>query len=87
LLGQLSITSSTRVRFGSAPFSFSSASCRRWYRPEIPAASSSTRRRALGLALISSAIWPCRTSAGECAPVEASANSICTSRARTSLAN
>ena len=39
----------------------------------MPAASSKTRRRALGLALISSEIWPCRTSAGECAPVEASA--------------
>ena len=32
----------------------------------MPAASSRMRRRVLGLALISSAIWPCRTSAGEC---------------------
>jgi hypothetical protein len=37
------------------------------------------------LALINSPIWPWRTSAGECEPVEASANSICTSRARTFL--
>ena len=50
----------------------------------MPAASSSTRRRALGRALISSLIWPWRTSAGDCAPVEASANSIATSRARAS---
>ena len=35
--------------------------------------------------MISSLICPCRTRAGEWAPVEASANSICTSRARTSL--
>ena len=51
----------------------------------MPAASSRIRRRLVGLALISSEIWPCRTKAGECAPVEASAKSICTSRARTSF--
>ena len=43
------------------------------------------RLRFCGLAAISSPICPCRTMAGECAPVEASANSNCTSRARTSL--
>ena len=43
------------------------------------------RRRALGFALINSLIWPCLTNAGEWAPVLASANNICTSRARTSL--
>ena len=43
------------------------------------------RRRLLGLAAINSEIWPCRTSAGEFAPVEASANRSCTSLARTVL--
>ena len=51
----------------------------------MPAASSKTLLRALGLALISSEIWPCRTNAGECAPVDASAKSIWTSFARESL--
>ncbi len=51
----------------------------------MPAASSRMRLRDFGLALINSAICPWRTKAGECAPVEASANNICTSRARTSL--
>ncbi len=37
-----------------------------------------------GLAPISSPIWPWRTMAGEREPEEASANNICTSRARTS---
>ena len=50
----------------------------------MPAASSRMRRRAFGRALISSAIWPWRTSAGEGAPVEASAKSMATSRARAS---
>ena len=49
-----------------------------------PPASSRISRRFCGLAAISSQIWPWRTSAGEFAPVEASANSSCTSRARTS---
>jgi hypothetical protein len=51
----------------------------------MPAASSKMRRRFSGLALINSLTWFCLTSAGELAPVEASANSNCTSRARTSL--
>ena len=51
----------------------------------MPAASSNIRRRFFGFAFISSEICPCRTNAGECAPVDASANNICTSRARTSL--
>ena len=51
---------------------------------KAPAASSRISRRFCGLAEISSEIWPWRTSAGELAPVEASANSSCTSRARTS---
>ena len=42
------------------------------------------RRRACGLAAMISPICPCRTRAGERAPEEASANSNCTSRARTS---
>ena len=67
------------------PFSRSSASWRREWRPEMPAASSRMSRRAWGLAAMISPIWPWRTSAGERAPVEASANRSCTSRARTSL--
>ena len=51
----------------------------------MPAASSKIRRRFVGFALINSAICPCLTNAGEWAPVEASANNICTSRALTSL--
>ena len=62
----------------------SSASWRREWRPEMPAASSRIRRRAWGLAAMSSAICPCRTKAGERAPVEASAKMSWTSRARTS---
>ena len=50
----------------------------------MPAASSRMRRRAFGRASISSAICPCRTSAGEADPVEASAKSMATSRARAS---
>ncbi len=54
--------------------------------PEIPAASSRYPPPRLGPRIDQFAeICPCRTNAGECAPVEASANSICTSRARTSL--
>ena len=52
----------------------------------MPAASSRMSRRAWGFAAMISPIWPWRTSAGERAPVEASANRSCTSRARTSLA-
>src|SRR3984957_11610054 len=73
------------MRLSSAPFSRSSASCRREWRPETPAASSRINRRAWGLAEMISPIWPWRTSEGERAPVEASANRSCTSRARTSL--
>ena len=51
----------------------------------MPAASSKIRRRFSGLALINSLTWFCLTKAGEFAPVEASANRSCTSRARTSL--
>ena len=43
------------------------------------------RRRDLGLALISSTIFPWPTNAGECDPVDASANNICASRARMSI--
>ena len=52
-------------------------------RPEIPAASSRTWRRSVGLALIRAATRPWLTSAGDCAPTAASANNVCTSRART----
>ena len=52
--------------------------------PETPAASSRINRRFCGRAAINSEIWPWRTRAGELAPVEASANKSCTSRARTS---
>ena len=51
----------------------------------MPAASSRINRRACGLALMISAICPCRTSEGEREPVDASANNSCTSLARTSL--
>ena len=78
-------TSSTRTRLSSAALRRSSASWRRACRPAMPAASSRMRRRDCGLALMISLIWPCRTRAGERAPVAASANRICTSRARTSL--
>ena len=75
--------SASLARFSSAAFSFSSASWRRAARPPMPAASSRMRRRFCGLAPISSLICPCLTSAGELAPVDASANSSCTSFART----
>ena len=42
------------------------------------------RLRWSGLALTISPIWPCRTSAGDRAPVAASSNKIFTSRARAS---
>ena len=77
-------TSSSRSRLASAALSRRSASWRRVCRPETPAASSRMRRRFDGLAAISSEICPWRTRAGELAPVEASANRSCTSRARTS---
>ena len=47
--------------------------------------SAQTLDKISGLVAINSPIWPCRTRAGEWAPVEASANKSCTSRARTSL--
>ena len=75
-------TSSRRIRLSSAAFNRNSASWRRECRPETPAASSRISRRACGLAAMISPIWPCRTIEGERAPVEASANSNCTSRAR-----
>ena len=67
------------------PLRRSSASWRRPCRPAMPAASSMMRRRSCGLELMISLIWPWRTSAWLRAPVAASANSSCTSRARTSL--
>ena len=78
-------TSSSRSRFCSAARSLSSASWRRLCRPEMPAASSSSARRACGLAWISSPMRPCPTIEGERAPVDWSANSSCTSLARASL--
>ena len=75
--------SASLARFSSAALSFSSASWRRAARPPMPAASSRMRRRFCGFAPISSLIWPCLTSAGELAPVDASAKSSCTSLART----
>ena len=50
----------------------------------MPAASSSRNRRSTGLAEMTALILPWLTSAGECAPVAASANSNETSFARTS---
>ena len=73
-----------QTRLSSAALRRSSASCRRAWRPAMPAASSRMRRRACGFAAISSAIWPWRTRAGERGPVAASANRSCTSRSRTS---
>ena len=63
-------TSSSRSRLCSAALSRSSASWRRECRPEMPAASSSSARRACGLAWISSPIRPCPTIEGERAPVD-----------------
>jgi hypothetical protein len=54
------------------------------WRPEIPAASSSSRRRSVGLAAMIDPTLPWLTKAGECAPVAASAKSSDTSLARTS---
>src|SRR5215203_5704626 len=51
----------------------------------MPAASSSRSRRSVGLAEMIEPTLPWLTSAGECAPVAASANSSETSLARTSL--
>ena len=50
----------------------------------MPAASSSISRRSVGLAAMTALILPWLTSAGEWAPVAASANSKATSLARTS---
>ena len=51
----------------------------------MPAASSNRARRAWGFAEINSPIRPCPIIEGERAPVDTSANSSCTSLARTSL--
>ena len=77
--------SSARARLASAARSFSSASCRRACRPVMPAASSSTARRSSGRAVTSAPTRPWLTMPEACAPVARSANSVCTSRARTSL--
>ena len=66
-------------RLASVARSFCSASLRRACRPEMPAASSSISRRSTGLAAMTAPILPWLTSAGECAPVAASANSRATS--------
>ena len=79
-----SSNSSSRVRLASVARNFCSASLRRAWSPAIPAASSSIRRRSVGLAAITAPIRPWLTKAGECAPVAASANSRDTSLARTS---
>ena len=50
----------------------------------MPAASSSSSRRSTGFAEMTAPILPWLTSAGECAPVAASANNKATSLARTS---
>ena len=50
----------------------------------MPAASSMMVRRSAGLALIRAPMRPWLTSAVEREPVAASANSVCTSRARIS---
>ena len=51
----------------------------------MPAASSSTARRSSGRAVTSAPTRPWLTMPDACAPVARSANSVCTSRARTSL--
>src|SRR5215212_7905872 len=58
-------TSSSRTRLASAARNFCSASLRRTWRPEMPAASSSINRRSVGLAAMTALILPWLTSAGE----------------------
>ena len=79
------VRSPRRSRLVSVAFRRSSASCLRLCRPAMPAASSSTRRRSCGGALTISPMRPCRTNAGELAPVAASSNRRRISRARASL--
>jgi chromosome segregation protein len=79
-------TSSSRSRFCSAPFSRSSASWRRVCRPEMPAASSKSARRACGLAWISSPIRPCPTMEGEARSALAVATALVGDRAAMQMA-